>query len=108
MNIRLTFIALVAVTFIALVVGIFADSVNALPSHDNEIVYLSDGNMNKEVGYFYLSCSGKKTQTGVKTRNLVRSSEACDDRKVQSIEPNCSIDGVSTICTPEMLQFLKR
>jgi hypothetical protein len=108
MNIRLTFIALVAVTFIALVAGIFADSANALPSQDNEIVYFSDKNMSKEVGYFYLSCFGTKIQRGVKTRYWLKSQESCDDRKVPSIEPNCSIDGISATCTPEILQFLKR
>jgi hypothetical protein len=105
MNIRLTFITFVAVIFVA-VAGIFADSANALPTKDNEIVYFSDRNMNKEVGYFYLSCSGKKIQSGVTTKYWVRDQEACDEGP--SLEPNCSIDGIRTTCTPEILQFLKR
>lgn len=83
---------------------LLASAAFALPARDNEMIYFADKTMKKEIGSFYLSCSGRQFRSGKTSKHYIRYQMACEGSGLSSMGPNCyTLDGVMAVCSQAAL-----
>ena len=95
-------------SIVLLLLCALAGAASARPARDNEIIYYADKKMETQVGSFFMDCYGKTTRTGRVTKYYVRYQQMCPGGSAEDIGPNCTVDGASATCTPEMVKHFHR